>query len=107
MADFSALKQSIETYIKNNGNKEITGNLLQNILLESLDAPMTGYQKFLSDLRKEMPVFSDKCIVDKDGKLYSRDEATPYDELIREYNILEYNMLVDRKHTAKEFFSLR
>ena len=33
MADFSALKQSIETYIKNNGNKEITGAILQNILL--------------------------------------------------------------------------
>ena len=86
---------------------ESSANLLQNILLDSLDAPMTGYQKFLSDIRKEMPVFSDKCIVDKNGKLYSRDDSTPYDELIREYNILEYNMLVDRKHTETGFFSLR
>ena len=33
MADFSALKTSIQNYIKQNGNKEITGNLLQKILL--------------------------------------------------------------------------
>jgi hypothetical protein len=33
MADFSALKQSIQNYIKQNGNKEITGAILQNILL--------------------------------------------------------------------------
>ena len=33
MADFSALKTSIQNYIKQNGNEEITGNLLQKILL--------------------------------------------------------------------------
>ncbi len=33
MADFSALKSSIQNYIKQNGNEEITGNLLQQILL--------------------------------------------------------------------------
>ena len=33
MADFSALKTSIQNYIKKNGNEEITGNLLQQILL--------------------------------------------------------------------------
>ena len=33
MADFSALKTSIQNYIKQNGNEEIKGNLLQQILL--------------------------------------------------------------------------
>ena len=33
MADFSALKTSIQNYIKQNGNEEITGKLLQQILL--------------------------------------------------------------------------
>lgn len=33
MADFSALKTSIQNYIKQNGNEEITGNLLQQVLL--------------------------------------------------------------------------
>ncbi|MBO7330904.1 MAG: hypothetical protein J6U52_03830, partial [Alistipes sp.] len=33
MADFSALKTAIQTYIKQNGNEEITGEILQEILL--------------------------------------------------------------------------
>lgn len=33
MADFSALKTAIQTYIKQNGNEEITGDILQEILL--------------------------------------------------------------------------
>ena len=37
MADFSALKTSIQNYIKQNGNEEITGNLLQQILLSMVN----------------------------------------------------------------------
>ena len=33
MADFSALKEAIQDYIKQNGNEEITGAILQEILL--------------------------------------------------------------------------
>lgn len=33
MADFTALKTAIQTYIKQNGNEEITGDILQEILL--------------------------------------------------------------------------
>ena len=33
MADFTALKTAIQTYIKQNGNEEITGEVLQTILL--------------------------------------------------------------------------
>jgi hypothetical protein len=33
MADFSSLKQTIQAYIKQNGNEEITGNILQDVLL--------------------------------------------------------------------------
>ena len=33
MADFTALKTAIQTYIKQNGNEEITGEILQEILL--------------------------------------------------------------------------
>ena len=33
MADFTSLKQTIQSYIKQNGNEEITGNILQDVLL--------------------------------------------------------------------------
>lgn len=54
MADFSALKSSIQSYIKQNGNEEITGTILQDILLamvQSLgDSAING---LVSDLESE------------------------------------------------------
>ena len=58
MADFSALKQSIETYIKNNGNKEITGAILQNILLSMVttmgDGAINDNTSDISDIKGDI-----------------------------------------------------
>lgn len=37
MADFTALKTTIQTYIKQNGNEEITGDILQEVLLAMVE----------------------------------------------------------------------
>lgn len=53
MVNFSSLKQSIQNYIKENGNKEITGNLLQEILLSMVvtmgDNAINGVLQSLSN----------------------------------------------------------
>lgn len=53
MANFSSLKQAIQNYIKENGNKEITGNLLQEILLSMVvtmgDNAINGVLQSLSN----------------------------------------------------------
>ena len=53
MADFTVLKTSIQQYIAQNGNKEITGNLLQTILLAMVqsmgDQAINGLQQLLSN----------------------------------------------------------
>ena len=58
MADFSALKQSIQNYIKQNGNKEITGNILQNILLSMVttmgDGAINGNASDISDIKGDI-----------------------------------------------------
>lgn len=53
MADFSALKSTIQTYIKQNGNEEITGSILQEILLAMVqtmgDSAINGLVSSLSN----------------------------------------------------------
>lgn len=53
MADFTALKTAIQQYIAQNGNKEITGNLLQTILLAMVqsmgDQAINGVLQMLSN----------------------------------------------------------
>lgn len=44
MANYATLKQSIQSVITTNGNNEITGALLQSLLLSMVDALGNGYQ---------------------------------------------------------------
>ena len=58
MANFSALKQTIQNYIKQNGNKEITGNLLQTILLSMVttmgDGAINDNASDISDIQGDI-----------------------------------------------------
>lgn len=58
MANFSALKQSIQNYIKQNGNKEITGAILQNILLSMVttmgDGAINDNASDISDIKGDV-----------------------------------------------------
>ncbi len=53
MADFSSLKHTIQSYIKQNGNEEITGNILQDVLLAMVstmgDSAINGLVSALQD----------------------------------------------------------
>lgn len=58
MADFSTLKQTIQNYIKQNGNKEITGALLQSILLSMVttmgDSAINDLESDVSDINSDI-----------------------------------------------------
>lgn len=60
MADYTQIKQLIADYIKTNGNEEITGNLLQNILKEMMDEVNTSKADYASetDLKNKMNILS-------------------------------------------------
>lgn len=72
MANFSSLKQAIETYIKQNGNKEITGALLQSILLSMVttigDGAVNDLESDVSDINSD--------IVDINGALTASVQFT-------------------------------
>mgnify|MGYP006992220315 CR=1 FL=1 len=72
MANFSSLKQAIETYIKQNGNKEITGALLQSILLSMVttigDGAVNDLESDVSDINGD--------IVDINGALTASVQFT-------------------------------
>lgn len=86
---------------------EISANYLSSFMLKKLGAPMTGYQKYLMDIYKELPVISDICTMDSDGKLYAPDEKTPHDDLLNEYQRLQYNAISDNDNIVRDFFYLK
>ena len=43
---------------------------------------------------------------DKKGKYYEFALESPYSDMVKEYQILQYNNLIDTKHTVNSFFYL-
>ena len=64
------------------------------------------YQKFLLKLRKKLPVLTAMGCFDKKGKYYESALESPYSDMVKEYQILQYNNLIDTKHTVNSFFYL-
>lgn len=69
---------------------------------------MTEYQEFLTDLRKQIPVICANTYIDQSGTYHSwqdQEEDQENKDALNEYNVLEYNHLVDVKNRVDEIFS--
>ena len=79
-------------------------NYLSGILLENAGLPLTGYQKFLQNLREVLPIINGNVYQSK-GVFHSYGDAAQA-ELLNDYKILQYNHLVDKENRSGSFFGL-
>ncbi len=82
----------------------ISVNYLGGIVMEAAGIPLTDYQTYLQDLQETLPVINANAYRDASGNFYSIEDKDSYAELINQYNILDYNHLVDTKHRLNWFF---
>ena len=86
----------------------LSANYLSNELLDITGISKSGYQQFLSDVRKQIPVITKKGYVAADGNWYELgDKDSPYYAWIKKYNIIQYNHLFDTKHRLDSFFEVK
>lgn len=82
-------------------------NYLYSIMADRLGLPMTGYQRYLLDLQKEVPVINTLGYWGSDGKFYDLDdESSPYYEMLGEYRIVQYNDIFGKKNRYLPFLTL-
>ena len=93
--------------IQEEDNVEISPNYLASYMLQKIGGRMTGYNKFLMDVYKKVPVITSKCYIGKDGVIHSRDDVDQMPEELKEYQIMQYNNVVDYKHRINDFFFLK
>lgn len=86
---------------------DMSANYLSSYVMKIAGCKLTGYNKFLLELQKELPVISAVCYKDKEGKVYANDERSSYSELLHSYQILQYNQLFDKENRADKFFFLK
>lgn len=83
-------------------------NYLAAYVMKEAGLPMTEYQEFLTDLRKQIPVICANTYIDQSGTYHSwqdQEEDQENKDALNEYNVLEYNHLVDVKNRVDEIFS--
>lgn len=86
--------------------ENMSANYLGAYILEKAGLSMSKYDKFLLQLKKEIPVIGMGAIEDSNGKWYDmNDLPQKYAELINNYKILQYNRIKDRKNVCKGIFS--
>lgn len=90
---------------KDENMKMTSVNYLGAYLLDRLDIPLTSYQEYLLKLRESLPVICAGTYIDTEGVYHSYSETDEeHQELLNEYNILQYNHLTDRKHRVDSVF---
>ncbi len=93
--------------IEEKENLDMSANYLSSYLLQLIGADMTGYNKYLLELQKKVPVLTGMFYAGDDGVFHDIDETSQYTKFIREYGIVQYNGLLDQKHRVKDFFFLQ
>lgn len=81
----------------------ISPNYLSGLLLSKAGLPLTGYQSFLENLRKTIPVITGNLYIDKDGNYHQYSDDS-FSEMLNQYSILQYNHLSDAKNRVNDFF---
>ncbi len=82
---------------------KISVNYLSGFLLEKADVPMNDYQIYLSRLREKIPVITSGVMIDQEGGYHTLQEEVLTEER-NEYEILQYNHLVDTSNRIDSFF---
>lgn len=87
---------------------KISINYLSTFLCQELGLPMTGFQKYLTNLYQEFPVINSVCVVDKDNQYLDKNTLTgTQKEAFDEYSILIYNYMFDKGANLEEFYRLQ
>ena len=85
---------------------DISLNYLSVLLLDIANLKTNSYQDFLRGMQKNIPVITGHGYMDNSGNYHNFDEVNEYSQEIKDYEILQYNNMFDRKNIFDKMFKL-
>lgn len=85
---------------------DMSANYLSAYLMKVIGGKMTGYQKYLMNLYEQVPMITANAYQGADGELHELDEKSEYSDLIKEYQMIQYNNLFDSSNRINGFYYL-
>lgn len=92
--------------IEEKQDENMSANYLSSYMLNLIGADLTGYNKYLLDLQKKVPVLTGLFYQGDDGVFHNIDEKSDYTKYINDYSKVQYNGLFDKKNRMTAFFFL-
>ncbi len=90
---------------------QIGANMLGSYMLHKLDMRCTGYDKFLMDVRKQVPVVTMIGQFDAEGSFYDVSDDPKEDienrQILRTYQYIQYNDMKGDRERNTDFFMLK
>ena len=87
--------------------QDMSSNYLGSYVLSLAGVKLTPYNRFLLDLKDELPIIGIGAVCDTEGTWYSQNNLPEkFQKLVNEYHILEYNNQFDQKHKITDYFSI-
>ena len=81
-------------------------NYLSTVLFEAAGLPMSPFQQYMKDIMKDYPVLTANMFLDNEGVYFGVNMAQSLPEKLKDYAILNYNLLFDAKHRKDEWYAV-
>lgn len=95
-ANFDIEEQHIE---------RLSANYLSSLLLQTAGVELTEYNRYLLKLSELLPVIDTTGYIDRDGIYYRWSDHTQYDQILSEYEQIQYNNIFETtKKSIKTFY---
>lgn len=85
---------------------DLSTNYLAPVLKQETGMELTGYDRFLLDLKEDLPIVTLNGFWDKDGvyEEHLENPDSPWYDRLQEYDMLVYNHLFDEDNCTADFF---
>lgn len=85
---------------------KLSCNYLSSLVLQTAGVKLTEYNKYLLKLSETLPVINTVGYIDNEGNHYKWSDVSPYTDLIKEYEKIQYNSIFDQKNLDNDTFYL-
>lgn len=82
----------------------LSSNYLSSLVLKTAGVELTSYNQYLLKLMEQLPVISTVGYIDADGVNYRWGAESPYTEILKEYEHIQYNNIFDRDNNETDIF---
>lgn len=83
---------------------KLSSNYLSSLVLQTAGVKLTEYNRYLLKLSKTLPVIDTVGYIDNLGNYYKWSDASPYTNLLDDYEKVQYNNIFDQQNVNSDIF---